>query len=155
MRGLALFVRVLGAFMAMVLAAGAILGAAITMYGQVAARGRELGTLRALGFRRRAVLTGVLSGIGAARRDRGASSDLAAAALTQRLTFSIMNFASLSEMVFRFRLSPGVAMEALGFSLVIGLAAGLLPALRCSARRSWKRSATDATSASYSLGKNM
>ncbi len=128
-RGLALFVRVLGAFMAVVLAIGAVIGAAITMYGQVAARVRELGTLRALGFRRRAVVAGVLLE-SALLAVAGGIIGLLLAALLQRFTFSIMNFASLSEMVFRFRLTLGVAVQALAFSLVIGVTAGLLPALR-------------------------
>src|SRR6185369_15324456 len=50
------FVTYLGMFMAFIFAFGAILGAMITMYAQVAARTREIGTLRAMGFRRRAVL---------------------------------------------------------------------------------------------------
>src|SRR5690606_14056972 len=53
---LASFVTFLGTFVAIVFAIGAILGAMITMYAQVAARTREIGALRAMGFRRRSVL---------------------------------------------------------------------------------------------------
>src|SRR6185312_1035011 len=52
----ATFVNVVGLFVAFIFSFGAVLGAMITMYAQVAARTREIGTLRALGFRRRAVL---------------------------------------------------------------------------------------------------
>ena len=51
-----MFVQFLGLFVAVIFSFGAVLGAMITMYAQVAARTREIGTLRALGFRRRAVL---------------------------------------------------------------------------------------------------
>jgi len=53
---LASFVRTLGKVIGFFFAFGATLGAMITMYAQVASRVREVGTLRALGFRRRAVL---------------------------------------------------------------------------------------------------
>src|SRR5205823_10683529 len=53
---LAGFIRVLGTVIAVFFSFGATLGAMITMYAQVASRVREVGTLRALGFRRRAVL---------------------------------------------------------------------------------------------------
>src|SRR2546422_8693136 len=53
---LAGFIRVLGTAISIFFSFGATLGAMITMYAQVASRVREVGTLRALGFRRRSVL---------------------------------------------------------------------------------------------------
>src|SRR5213082_1068901 len=50
---LATFIRAHGTVIAIFSPFGATLGAMITMYAQVASRVREVGTLRALGFRRR------------------------------------------------------------------------------------------------------
>ena len=55
--GTAMFVGVLGTSVSVFFAAGAMIGAMITMYGAVASRQREIGTLRALGFSRSSVLT--------------------------------------------------------------------------------------------------
>ena len=127
----AAFVTFLGLFVAIIFALGAILGAMITMYAQVAARTREIGTLRALGFRRRAVLVSfvlesvllaLVSGV----------LGVAAASLMQLASFSTMNFQSFSEVTFRFHLSPAIAGASLLFAALMGFAGGLLPALRAS-----------------------
>ena len=101
----------------------------ITMYAQVAARTREIGTLRAIGFRRRAVLVsfvaesvhpGVISG----------AVGCAAASLMQLASFTTMNFQTFSEMSFKFHMTPGVVLASMVFALVMGFAGGLLPAMR-------------------------
>lgn len=76
---MALFIRVLGIFITVIFSAGAVIGAMITMYGAVANRTIEIGTLRALGFARRSVLAAYLVGISChrphwRRRRRGACS---------------------------------------------------------------------------------
>ncbi|MCC6549681.1 MAG: ABC transporter permease, partial [Ignavibacteriaceae bacterium] len=58
--GLAMFIQILGVFITVVFSLGSIIGAAITMYASVANRTVEIGTLRALGFKRRSVLTAFL-----------------------------------------------------------------------------------------------
>src|SRR5213082_520312 len=108
---LATFVRALGTVIAIFFAFGATLGAMITMYAQVASRVREVGTLRALGFRRRSVLASflveslVLALIGAVAGCLLASF-LAAA------SFTTTNWSSFTEIKFRFHFSPGIAMKA-------------------------------------------
>jgi ABC-type antimicrobial peptide transport system permease subunit len=57
---LANFIRILGTSLAVIFSIGAVVGAMITMFGSVAARVGEIGTLRALGFRRGAVLVAFL-----------------------------------------------------------------------------------------------
>jgi putative ABC transport system permease protein len=125
----AAFVKFLGVFVAVIFAFGAALGAMITMYSQVAARTREIGTLRALGFRRRAVMVsfliesvilGLLAGV----------VGLALASLVQLKTFSTMNFQSFSEVTFRFTLTGPIAAWSMLFAAVMGYAGGLLPATR-------------------------
>src|SRR5262249_39575653 len=57
---LARIVRTLATFVAVIMGVGAVFGAMNTMYAIVAARTREIGTLRALGFSRRSILTSFL-----------------------------------------------------------------------------------------------
>lgn len=127
--GVALFVGVLGTSVSIFFAAGAMIGAMITMYGAVASRQREIGTLRALGFSRSSVLTSflfeavLLSLIGGA-------AGAAASMLMGFVQFSMVNQASWSEIVFSFDPTPRVLTTALVFACGMGLFGGLLPAVR-------------------------
>jgi len=126
---LAGFIRVLGTVIAVFFSFGAMLGAMITMYAQVASRVREIGTLRALGFRRRAVLGSFLvESLMLALV--GAVAGCAFAALLGTLSFTTTNFSSFTEIKFRFHFAPGVAIRATIFAVVMGLIGGLLPAIR-------------------------
>jgi ABC-type lipoprotein release transport system permease subunit len=128
-KALALFVRILGIFVAVVFSLGATIGAMITMYAQVAARVREVGTLRAIGFQRGAILLGfVLESLMLALV--GGVIGTALAAPMMLASFSTMNFASFSETVFRFEMSPPIVVGSLVFSALIGVFGGLAPALR-------------------------
>jgi putative ABC transport system permease protein len=57
---LANFIRYLGTILSIIFSVGAIIGAMITMYASVANRTTEIGTLRALGFRRNNILSAFL-----------------------------------------------------------------------------------------------
>jgi putative ABC transport system permease protein len=127
--GMSTFISALGMIVAFIFALGAALGAMITMYAQVAARTREIGTLRALGFRRRAVLVsfltesmilGLLSGV----------AGIAIASLAQFASLSTMNFQTFSECTFKFVMTPQIIVSSLIFSAILGYAGGLLPAVR-------------------------
>jgi ABC-type antimicrobial peptide transport system permease subunit len=125
----ATFVKVIGLFVAFIFSFGAALGAMITMYAQVAARTREIGTLRAMGFRRRAVLVSfvaesVLLAIGAG------VVGCAGASLMQLASFTTMNFQTFSEMSFKFHMSVPVVISSMVFAVIMGFAGGLLPAMR-------------------------
>jgi putative ABC transport system permease protein len=127
----ATFITFLGMFIAVIFSLGAILGAMITMYAQVAARTREIGTLRAMGFRRRAVLVSfVVESMLLALASGGVG--IAAASLFQLKSFSTVNFQTFSEITFRFHLSPAIIVASTLFALLMGYAGGLLPALRAS-----------------------
>jgi putative ABC transport system permease protein len=114
---------------AVMFAVGATLGAMITMYAQVASRVREVGTLRALGFRRSAVLFSflvesfILSGLGAV-------VGCACASLLSSYSFTTINFSSFTEIKFQFHFAPAIAGWAVFFAVAMGLFGGLLPAVR-------------------------
>lgn len=125
----AMFVRFLGIFVAVIFSLGAVLGAMITMYAQVAARTREIGTLRALGFRRRAVLVSFVAESVILALLAGVVG-MGGASLMRFASFTTMNFQTFSEVSFRFHMTGGIAAAALFFAFIMGFAGGLLPALR-------------------------
>lgn len=130
-QGLSVFIKTLGLVIAIFFSVGAMIGAMITMYAQVAQRSREIGTLRALGFRRSRVLLSflleaiLLSLIGGALGIVGALG-------MSFVHFSTVNFQSFSELVFRFTPSPGILIGSLLFASIMGLLGGLFPAVRAS-----------------------
>jgi ABC-type antimicrobial peptide transport system permease subunit len=108
---------------------GAMIGAMITMYSAVANRTGEIGTLRALGFRRSSILTvflleAVLLGL------VGGAAGLAMASLMQFLQISTMNWQSFSELAFQFTLTAPIALKTMMFAIVMGVVGGFLPAVR-------------------------
>jgi ABC-type antimicrobial peptide transport system permease subunit len=55
---------------------------------------------------------------------------LAFASILQFFSISTLNFGSFSELAFHFALSPSIVATSLGFSLLMGLVGGFLPAVR-------------------------
>jgi ABC-type antimicrobial peptide transport system permease subunit len=128
---MAKFLRILGLSLTIIFSVGAIIGAMITMYAAVAHRTGEIGTLRALGFRRRDILAAfitesLLLGL------IGGGIGLFLASFLQFYTVSTMNWQTFSELAFSFDLTRGIIYESLLFSLIMGLVGGVLPALRAS-----------------------
>jgi len=120
--------------LAVVMATGAVFGALNTMYAAVASRTAEIGTLRALGFGRGAILVSFLSeslllagaglivGMGLA-----AIAVLAINTLLSGVQFSMMTFSVATVLL---RLSPGGALLGGLFAGAIGVLGGLAPAWR-------------------------
>jgi len=126
---MAKFIRILGMVLSVIFSLGAIIGAMITMYASVASRTAEIGTLRALGFRRRGILAAFLMEamlLGLV----GGTAGLALASLMQFFSLSTMNWQTFSELAFSFTLTPGIVLQSLLFALLMGLLGGFLPALR-------------------------
>jgi putative ABC transport system permease protein len=126
---MAKFIRVLGTSITLIFSIGAIIGAAITMYASVANRTGEIGTLRALGFTRRAILQSflleamLLGGLGGV-------VGLFAASFMRFVHISTTNVQTFAEIAFNFRLSTGIACSVIAFALMMGLIGGFLPAAR-------------------------
>jgi putative ABC transport system permease protein len=125
---MAKFIRILGIFITVIFSTGATIGAMITMYGAVANRTVEIGTLRALGFFRRSILLAFLIE-SLVLSLSGGLLGLGIASLLQFFTISTLNFGSFSELAFSFAISPGIVAISLGFSLLMGLIGGFLPAI--------------------------
>lgn len=123
------FIRILGLTLSVIFSIGAVIGAMITLYAAVANRVGEIGTLRALGFRRRAILTAFLLESLMVAFLAGLIG-LALASFLQLYTVSTMNWQSFAELAFSFSLTPAIIAKTLGFSLFMGLLGGFLPAVR-------------------------
>jgi len=126
---MAKFIRILGIFITVIFSTGATIGAMITMYGSVANRTTEIGTLRALGFFRRSILLAFLIE-SFVLSFGGGLLGLGFASVLQFFSISTLNFGSFSELAFSFALSPSIVATSLGFSLLMGLVGGFLPAVR-------------------------
>jgi putative ABC transport system permease protein len=126
---MAKFLRILGLTLTIIFSLGAIIGAMITMYSAVANRVFEIGTMRALGFQRRSILTAFLIEslfLGFV----GGSFGLLFASFLQLYTVSTLNFQTFSELAFSFTLTLNIAYQAMTFSLVMGFVGGILPSIR-------------------------
>lgn len=120
-------IKVIGIVVAFIMAIGSIFAAMNTMYAAVAYRGREIATLRVIGFSRPSILTSfVLESLLLALLG-------AAAGILLMLPFNGMqtgtsNAVTFSEIVFALRITPQVAMYAILFALIMGFVGGLAPA---------------------------
>jgi len=124
-------IKLLGGMLATIMSVGAVFSAMNTMYATVGARTREVGTLRVLGFRRRAILLGFLIE-GAFLSFLGGLLGCALSLFMHNYAVGTMGFDTFSEVVFKFRITPAIFAKGLAFSVIIGLIGSLLPALRAS-----------------------
>ncbi len=122
-------IKLLGNFIAVIMGIGACFAAMNMMYGSVMSRSREIATLRAIGFRRRnilasflleSVILGLLGGILGALLALPMNGISAATA----------NFETFSEVLFHFRITPGIIFRGLVFAIAVGILGGYLPARR-------------------------
>jgi putative ABC transport system permease protein len=126
-------INILGGLVASVMAIGAIFGALNTMYSAVSERGREIATMRALGFGAVAVVFSFLIEAFLISFVGGAIGCLAVLPLNG-LTTATMNWQTFSNMAFAFKITSGLLVGGIIFALVMGLLGGLPPALRAAAR---------------------
>jgi putative ABC transport system permease protein len=127
-RGLAGIV-VLVAIVTFFMTIGAILGTMNTMFSAVASRGRELATLRALGFKRRTIILSVVVE-SAFVALLGGLAGLLLALPVNAISTGTTNFQTFSEVAFNFRVDGPVALNGILIALIAGVIGGMLPALR-------------------------
>jgi len=124
-------VRILGNVIAVIMAIGSAFAAMNTMYAAVASRGREVAVLRALGFSRPAIALSfvseaVLLAIG------GGLVGGAGVIPLNGLATGTTNWQTFSEMTFQFAVTPTLFLQGVAFAALMGLAGGILPAIRAS-----------------------
>jgi len=130
---LATLLRGLGLFVTLIMALGAVFGALNTMYAAVGSRTKEIGTLLALGFSRGAVLVSFLLESVLLALFGGLLGCLLALPVNGMAT-STTNFASFSEIAFRFQVTPQMLLSGMIFAAVMGALGGFFPS-RNAARR--------------------
>ena len=122
-------IRVLGFLVAFVMAIGAVFGALNTMYSAVAARAREIATLRALGFGGGSVILSFMIESLLIAFIGGLLGCLAALPFNG-FTAGTMNWQTFSHLAFAFRITPGLLIAGMIFALLMGFIGGVLPAVR-------------------------
>jgi putative ABC transport system permease protein len=123
-------INTLGLLIAALMALGAVFGALNTMYSAVAARTREIATLRALGFGGGAIVVSLmLESLALALVGGGLGGGLAYLAFNNFHT-STMNWQTFSQVAFAFRVTPGLLLQGMTWAALIGLVGGLFPAIR-------------------------
>ncbi len=124
------YINFLGIAIAVIMAFGAIFGAVLTLYSAVAARGREIATLRALGFSGSPVVLSVLTEAMLLGLVGGALGGGLAYALFNGFRAATMNWQSFSQVTFAFAVTPLLVVTGIVGALLMGLIGGLFPALR-------------------------
>jgi putative ABC transport system permease protein len=120
-------IKVIGYVVGIIMAIGSIFAAMNTMYAAVAYRGREIATLRVIGFSRPAILTSfVFESLLIALL--GALVGIVLMLPFNGMETGTSNAVTFSEVVFALRITPAVATRAIIFALVMGFVGGLAPA---------------------------
>ncbi|MBN8247550.1 MAG: ABC transporter permease [Verrucomicrobia bacterium] len=127
--------KILGGILGVAMSVGAVFAAMNTMYASVAARTREVGTLRVLGYSRGAIvlcfmIEGTLVAVMGGVLGCGLALLLNLYVQVRGVYFGTMDFQSFAETVFQFRVTPDLVGLGLLFSAVIGVVGSFLPALR-------------------------
>ena len=122
-------ITVLGGIVAAIMAIGAVFGALNTMYSAVAERGREIATMRAIGFGGPSVVFSFVIEALLIAFVGGLIGCLAVIPLNG-LTTGAMNLQTFSHVAFAFKITPELLVRGVVFALVMGLIGGFLPAVR-------------------------
>ena len=127
--GLNTLIKVLGTVIGTIMAIGAVFGALNTMYAAVAGRAREIATMRAIGFRGLPVVMAVMLETMLLALLGGLLGGLIAWVVFNGYSVATLG-SNFSQVVFQFKVTPGLLWSGLKWALGIGLVGGLFPALR-------------------------
>jgi putative ABC transport system permease protein len=119
----------IGKFIAVFMAIGAAFAVMNTMYAAAASRSREIAVLRAIGFKRRAILVSFLLESMMLALLGGVLGGLFSF-VVNGISTGTTNFATFSEITFAFRVSPDVLLNGIYFGAILGVLGGILPAIR-------------------------
>ena len=126
-------ITVLGGLVAAIMAIGAVFGALNTMYSAVSERGREIATMRALGFSSWNVILSFLFEALLISFIAGIIGCVVVLPLNG-MTTQTMNFSTFSNIAFAFKITFNLLVMGVVFALAMGVLGGLLPAVRAALR---------------------
>jgi putative ABC transport system permease protein len=112
-----------------IMALGAVFAALNSMYAAVAARGKEIATLRALGFGGLPVVVSVMTEALLLALVGGVLGALIAYVLFNNFSVSTLG-QNFTQVVFNFKVTPQLVARGLIIAIVIGMVGGFMPALR-------------------------
>lgn len=128
--GLSRFIKMVGYPLTILMAIGAVFGALNSMYSSVSARGKEIATLRALGFGPIPVLVSTIVESTLLAFVGGVLGGLLAFLVFNGFQVSTLNGPSFSQVVFDFAVTPDLLVQGLQAALIIGVVGGFFPAVR-------------------------
>ena len=128
--GLTQFIKIIGYPLTILMSIGALFGALNSMYSSVSARGKEIATLRALGFGPFSILVSTIVESTLLALAGGILGGAAAFLVFNGFQVSTLNGPSFSQVVFDFAVTPDLLVDGLKAALVIGAFGGLFPAIR-------------------------
>ncbi|MEX0976132.1 MAG: ABC transporter permease [Woeseia sp.] len=128
--GLSNFIRLIGYPLTILMSIGAVFGALNSMYSSISARGKEIATLRALGFGPFAVMMSTIIESVLLAFAGGILGGLLAYVVFNGFQVSTLNGASFSQVVFNFAVTGDLLLQGLVAALIIGFIGGLFPAIR-------------------------
>ncbi len=129
-QGLSQFIKMVGYPLTILMAIGAVFGALNSMYASVTVRGKEIATLRALGFGPMPVLFSTIIESTLLALTGGIIGGGLAFVVFNGFRVSTLNGASFSQVVFDFAVTPDLLWQGLIAALIIGLVGGFFPAIR-------------------------
>jgi putative ABC transport system permease protein len=122
-------IGLLAGVVTIIMALGAVFAALNSMYAAVASRGKEIATLRALGFGGLPVVASVLTEALLLALAGGVLGALVAYALFNNFSVSTLG-QNFTQVVFNFKVTPRLVARGLIIALLIGMIGGFMPALR-------------------------
>lgn len=124
------FIRLVGYPLTILMSIGAVFGALNSMYSSVSVRGKEIATLRALGFGPFSILVSTIVESTLLALAGGLLGGAIAFLVFNGFQVSTLNGASFSQVVFDFAVTPDLLLDGLYVALIIGVVGGLFPAIR-------------------------
>jgi putative ABC transport system permease protein len=128
-QGTAVFLTLIGTLIGISMSIGAMFASANAMFAAVKNRTREIGTMRALGFPRWAILLSFL-GESLLICLIGGVIGCLSTLLFRSWSFGIIDFGSFADRSFSLRFGPMVVIVAIIMTLAMGIFGGLFPAVR-------------------------
>ena len=124
------FIRLVGYPLTILMSIGAIFGALNSMYSSISVRSKEIATLRALGFGPVPVLVSTVVESTLLALAGGLLGGALAFLVFNGFQVSTLNFASFSQVVFNFAVTPDLLLDGLRVAAIIGVVGGVFPAIR-------------------------
>jgi putative ABC transport system permease protein len=128
--GMSKVIRVMGITVGLIMAIGAMFGALNTMFAAVAARAREIATLRAIGFRGLPVVVAVMLETMLLALLGGIIGGALAWLVFDGYGASTLAAGTVGKLSFELAVTPALLGTGLKWALAIGFVGGLFPAVR-------------------------